>query len=84
MSNKPTDSDHTQLLMNIEDVAKTSAGVNVLWNILGLCNIYSYTPDGNAFYDGQRSIGIAILEMMEEVDPTLYPRLLLERSKLKE
>ena len=77
---------HAQQLNDLKGVLKTSSGKNVIWNILSVCGIYENTFTGNSqsyYLDGRRSIGLEILRMTEDVDPTAYPRLLLTKQKEK-
>lgn len=66
---------------DIRELAKTNAGRSVLRWILGLCQIYSdnFTGDNSGFYyQGQRSIGLQILEKLNDVDPRIYIKLITE------
>ena len=72
------------LIANVRQVAKTRQGKELLWHILGMCNLYSDGFSGNSrtFYEeGKRSVGLEILAMLEEADPLVYPLMLLEKAK---
>lgn len=71
------------LELNVREVIGTKAGKDVLWNILSMCNLYgdNFTGNSQTFYlEGKRSIGLEILQMLEDADPTVYARMLLERQ----
>lgn len=73
------------LLANVRELLKTSYGKDVLWYILSLCRIADtcFTNDNTTFYnEGQRSIGLQIMQLMDEADLSAYPRLLLEKRKI--
>ncbi len=66
-------------------LAKTPNGRDVLWDILSECGVYtlSYGPNGVGaeFNDGRRSIGLHILGRLNESDPGIYPKMIIEREK---
>lgn len=67
-------------LENVRNFAKTRQGQEILWHILGFCGIYdnTFTGDNMTHYlAGRRSVGLEILQLLEEADPKLYPQLLL-------
>ena len=69
---------------NIREVMKLRAGREFIWAILAECGIYNDCFTGNShgmYLEGRRSIGLNILEMLEQADPTIYPRLLLEKQE---
>ncbi len=79
--------EYTALLANVREVCKTRQGKDVVWYILGMCDIYSDTFTGNShtFYlEGKRAIALQILQLLEDADSTLYARLLLDNQKRKE
>ena len=63
------------LLANVREVFKSRQGKEVLWEILGYCNLYS--PSAGKFEAGKRAVGIDILALLEGADKTIYPKLLL-------
>ena len=73
---------------SIQTVLKTEQGKDFVWEILSLCGIYDNQFTGNSgtfFNEGRRSVGIDIIQtMLNEADPTIYPRLLLERARLED
>ena len=81
---KEASPDYSILLSDLRDVMKTSQGKNVLWHVLSLCNIYSdvFTGNSQTFHlEGKRAIGLQILKLMEDADPSMYPRLILHQNK---
>ena len=78
---------HDRLKLAVGDVLKTKSGQKFIWEILSLCGIYDNQFTGNSgtfFNEGRRSVGLDIVQMMNDADPTIYPRLLLERAKTEE
>jgi hypothetical protein len=74
------------LIKSVREVAGSPSGEHVIWEILSMCGLYTTTFTGNsqgAFLEGKRSIGIEILEMLNETDSKFYPNLLLKKSKEK-
>lgn len=73
---------------NMRALMKTRAGKEVIWYLLSQCGIYTdvFTEDVSAthYMTGRRAIGLAILDLMQMSDPTMYPRLILDMNKLKE
>lgn len=69
------------LILDMKSVLTSPNGRRVIWHILGLCNLYS-TPaievNNMLFEAGKRSIGLDILGILEDVDPSEYPKLCLE------
>jgi len=71
----------------VEDFAKfasTKSGRDIVYHLLSLCNLYSdcYTGDNDTYYMlGKKSIGLAIIEMLNEADPTVYPNMLLKHTR---
>lgn len=77
--------EHKLLIGNVQEVLKTGPGKETLWGILSLCGIYRDCFTGNAqtnMLEGKRSVGLDILQLIDEADPTAYAELLLEKSKL--
>ena len=64
------------LLANIRSLANGKPGKAVIWEILSYCNLH--TAGAGKFEAGKRQVGIDILTLLEEADPTIYPNLILE------
>lgn len=76
--NKENDIDQ-QLLDDVKTVASTPSGRRLLFYILSLGNIYSSTFTGNSetfFLEGKRAVCLALLELINDADPTIYIKLL--------
>jgi hypothetical protein len=75
--------DDELIQQGIRDCNSTVAGRELLFYILDNCAIYAPTmPDQMLEFNvGRKSIGIDLVELMNSVDPKIYPELLLERAK---
>ena len=71
--------EYDKLCGSFREVLKTPQGKEVLWHILGLCNLYGVSTDKDyaLVLEGQRQVGIDILQVLESVSKDAYPRLLL-------
>lgn len=72
---------------NVRELLKTSFGKAVLWAILEEAGLYTPTFTGNSqtyYLEGKRDMGLFVLEMIQDADPTAYARLLLDKQKLEE
>ena len=80
------DDGHINLCSDLRELLKTPGGRSVIWGILEMCGIYhdSFTGNSQSYYlEGKRAIGLEILQLMEDTDPTSYARLLLAKHKEK-
>jgi hypothetical protein len=76
----------------LRDVLATLAGRRVLWWLLEQCHLYhqSWSPgqaDRTAFLEGERSIGLRLLDQIERVGPLRYAQMreeALERARQRE
>lgn len=76
-----------QLREDISSMLRNPQSLRCIWWILQQCGIYgvSFTGDEmTAFREGQRSIGLTIIQKIAEVDETAYPTLMLEMSKFEQ
>lgn len=64
---------------NVREVMKSRQGREVMWEILSFCGIYSSIP--GEFESGKRNVGLDIINMLDEGDLEIYPKLLLENRK---
>jgi hypothetical protein len=81
------ETDHEVFNANVRELLSKSFGKEVIWHILSMCNIYGDTFTGNShtyYLEGKRAVGLEILQMLEDADPTAYPKLLLSQQKLNE
>src|SRR5687768_10052702 len=76
-----------ELARAYREVFATAAGKRVLFDILEGCAIYqdAFTGDDNAtnYTLGKQAGGRRLISKLDEIDPRLYPRLLLEIADLK-
>ena len=61
---------------NVRAVMANKQGKEIIWSILSLCSIYSSIP--GKFAAGERNVGLGIIDILDEADPTLYANLILE------
>ena len=76
--------EYQALLENIRSLMSGKGARGLVWHILSMCDLYSDAFAGNSrtFYiEGKRAIGLGILQLLDEADPTIYPRMLLEKAK---
>ena len=70
---------------NIRALAKTRQGKEFIWWLLEQTGVYSSThvdsPHHSAYNEGRRSVGVSIIELLSDSDPTIYPKLLMEKIK---
>jgi hypothetical protein len=74
------------LLHSVRETLQTVQGRRFTWWVLSQCGIYSQNVSANStmyILEGQRSIGLKVIELMGEVDPKLYPEMLLEQAREK-
>jgi hypothetical protein len=88
MSNKPTEEEkeYRILVKNTRELLKTRFGRDFVWHVLSLADLYGSQFSGNSttFYnEGRRSVGIDVLQLLEDADPEAYPKLLLSKMKEK-
>ncbi len=87
MAKKTTEEqDRKTLEANIRELIKTKSGKDFIWEVISMCGIYSSTFTGNsqgAYLEGKRAVGLEVLQLLEDVDPALYPNLILEKQEKK-
>jgi hypothetical protein len=85
MSNKniPMD-EESQVLESMRYIMSFEQGQDLLWYILSQCGIYSdnFTGDTSKtnYLLGQRSIGLMLLQIMNDTDPRMYAKLQLRKA----
>ena len=89
MARKKTkeEKEYLVLVANMRELLKTKYGKEVLWHILSLTGVYATCFTGNTttfFNEGQRSIGLQLMELMDDADISAYPRLLLEKREVED
>jgi len=75
------DKEYKLFLADLRDLSKDSRFRKFIWHVLSACGIYSVNVESNPYYDGRRSIGLEVIELLTDADPTLYARLLLEEAE---
>ena len=73
-----------ELEMALQNVLATPEGRTLIWHLLGFTKIYDENFSGNStdiFDKGRRSVGLWLLSNMNDADPTMYPRMLLDVAK---
>ena len=71
-----------EVQQDLRNILKTSAGQNVLWYLLTLCEPFNspFCQTGRADTDymcGRQSVGLDLIRCLEAADPTAFPRLML-------
>jgi len=72
------------LLAKAKEVTKSAAGKDLIWEVLAMCGLYESTFTGNsagAYKEGRRSIGLELLDLLNEMDSSFYPNLLLKKQE---
>lgn len=68
----------------LTNVVATPEGRTLIWAILSQTKIYDETFSGNSadiFEKGRRSVGLWLISQMTDIDPTIYPRMLLDVAR---
>jgi hypothetical protein len=87
MAKTDEEKEHHALVANTRELLKGRAGQDLVWFVLDICNLHvgSFTGNSTTFYnEGRRSVGLDILELLQDVGPTAYAQLLLEKTKAEE
>ena len=75
---------YQELLNDLVKVVETEAGKNVLWHILSQCGIYDggYVNGDLAYFNqGLKEVGLRMIGLMHDADPTMYANLQLRMAK---
>lgn len=82
-----TEREHDDLLRAYREVFNTDAGKRVLYDILSMCAVYQspFTGENNRtnFLLGSQEAGRRVMGRLDEVDPRLYPQLLLAVADMR-
>jgi hypothetical protein len=68
----------------LTNVMATAEGRTLIWAILSQTKIYDENFAGNSadiFDKGRRSVGLWLIAQLNETDPTIYPRMLLDVAR---
>lgn len=77
--NNEQEKEYALLKENVRAAMQNKAARVVLWKILEMADVYRISgPDDPRFYEGRRSVGVDILGLLDDADPLLYPKLILE------
>lgn len=80
------DKEYRAMCANLRDLMKTRSGKDIIWHVLSMCDL-----NMNAFMDdslktthilGKQFVGLQIIQFLEDADPTIYPRLLLDKIEI--
>jgi hypothetical protein len=67
---------------DVKEVLKTPAGRRFYWRWMGICGIFriSFNPNSNqtAFNEGQRNVGLSLLNDLNEADSAIFAKMQLE------
>lgn len=76
--------EYSALIANYREAWKSKAARIMVWDILSQCGLYSeqMTGNSNTFYLlGKKSIGLFILERLQDMDLKAYAKLILEQQE---
>lgn len=83
---KQANLEHEQLLADLRALLKLKHGRRFIWHLLSTCHINSGSFTGNSqtfFLEGERSIGLHILSLLEQADNHAYPQMILEHLEVQ-
>lgn len=68
---------------DVRDIASSPKGKKLFWYLLEITGMHSlrYEEDTSKFNIGRASVGQDIVGLMDSIDPTLYPTVLLEKAR---
>lgn len=70
---------------DLKQIMELPGGRRFVWRILSACHPYrpsmAMSYENTAYQEGQRSIGLWLIDALDDVDVSLYPGLMLERKK---
>lgn len=77
-----------QIVLDLEAVLSIPQGRRVLLRLLERCGVYrsAFTgeAEATALRLGEQNIGLWLIAQIEDVDPTEYPRLLLDAAQKRD
>lgn len=68
---------------DLAEIMRQPAGRRLMWWVLAQTHLFNQQFTGNShtfFALGERNLGLKLVQLMGEVDPTMFPRLLLENA----
>lgn len=83
---KLSDKERKYFVDDMKTMLRDSQPRKFLWFVLELCGMYEIpgmglNPYDAGFINGQHNVFLKLLALLEEIDPTLYPLLLLEKAQ---
>ncbi len=79
-----TNIEYEVLLKHVQEAMRLRHVQEIMWAILAMCGLYSdqFTNqrESTDYLLGKRAIGLEILQLLEDADPSIYPQLLLTKS----
>ncbi len=89
MTKKKTqpDKDHEIFIANVRTAMKTRGTKDLVWDVLDFCGLNSGSFTGNSttfFNEGKRAVGLYLLGVLQEADPKIYPKLIIEKIEHNE
>lgn len=78
------DKAHDDLVEHMRKAMQNTHHRVILWWLLEQCGIYTQNMSANStmyILEGQRSIGLRLIQLLEDVSPMAYPELLLEKAR---
>ncbi len=75
--------EYDKLLDNLRSVMKTEQGRHLVWYFMSLCGIYDGGASGEEILrqQGRRDIGLAVIGLMHDAEPTMYAELQLRMAR---
>lgn len=71
--------------INLETVLQNRCGKEFVLRLLDECgvyrNAYSGEADATMFRLGEQNVGLKIIGMINDVDPSLYPKMMIEAAQ---
>ena len=69
---------------DMQDLLRTGFGRRIIWRYLSFCGVFktSFTGDSQTFFnEGQRNVGLKIIDDINEANPQAYVDMMLEAKK---
>lgn len=84
---KNREKENEELKRALAAVVNTDAGKRVLFWLLERCNVYgeafSESHSVSSYHLGRMSIGRLLIAKMDEINPQIYPKLLLDYANMR-
>lgn len=70
----------------MRNLMRNPSARRLVWMILQMCPVYRISMDSlngtaSSFMEGERNVGLKVIRLLEEVDPQLYPLMLLAEAQ---